>query len=350
MAFISGLEVVPASTVYEQNHLAQVLGTVWKLTNDKQSSLNNLFQKTGITQRGSWFPHFETSDSLLNFLNEYPTVGDKLSLFNNYVKSALIASIENTLEQCGWSANEVTHLVAVSCTGIMAPGLDSLIPQWIGLNQSVERLGLYFNGCYAGIKALRICNQLARPESESKILVVCVEACTLHFPKIYSNDGALSSALFSDGLVSFGISSSKPKGKHFNVSEAQTLQIPSTQDLMQWNIGPSEFGMVLSREVPQKLEDALKQLQKHSINRVYAIHPGGPKILEKVAQALLIPKEKMQASEAVLSNCGNMSSGTVFHILQHLVDKETITSDNEIEMLAFGPGLTMERALVNYYA
>jgi predicted naringenin-chalcone synthase len=57
---------------------------------------------------------------------------------------------------------------------------------------------------------------------------------------------------------------------------------------MQWYCGDDSFHMALSKEVPKLIEENIQQcnqklLQSIKSNQVfYAIHPGGPKIIEKI--------------------------------------------------------------------
>ncbi len=347
MAFISSIELLPAPVVYSQTALANVLGRQWLLEEDRLESLKKLFNKTGILQRGSFFEHFESYTTLTQFLKANDTVSKKLSLFLEAVKLPVIHTANHAMANSGWTAKEVTHLIAVSCTGIMAPGLDSKIPEWLGLSPRVERFGIYFSGCYAGVKAIRLAHQIAKANDNAKILIVCAETCTLHFPEVYSQDGALSSALFSDGIVSLAVSTKTPNTSHWQIKETQCMQIPDSGKLMSWDIDSQNFLMGLSKEVPDKIEDALKEVESYEKGRFYAIHPGGPKILEKVAVALGIPENVMQPSFEVLKNSGNMSSGTVFHILkrQEYIDK----TPTPFTMMAFGPGLTMEKTSGIYH-
>lgn len=349
MAFISSIELLPAPKIYSQAALAEVLGKQWQLEDAKLESLKKLFSKTGIEQRGSFFDHFESEESLSAFLKANPNVSHKLKLFNDAVKQSIVDTSRAALNNSGWSAKEITHLITVSCTGIMAPGLDSLIPDWLKLQSSVERFGIYFSGCYAGVKAIRLARQLANAHIDAKILIVCAEACTLHFPEVYSQEGALSSALFSDGVVSLTVSSKQPLSNHWEIKDALTLQIPDSENLMSWEIDTQNFIMGLAREVPDKIEEALKELDPYELGRYYAIHPGGPKILEKVGSALAIPDEVMAPSFEVLRDSGNMSSGTIFHILKKQRELNK-ASDEPFTMMAFGPGLTMEKATGFYHA
>jgi len=75
----------------------------------------------------------------------------------------------------------------------------------------------------------------------------------------------------------------------------------------------------------------------------WAVHPGGPRILTSVAQALGLPKAALEASAEILAECGNMSSPTVLFILQRLQQQG---ARRPCLALGFGPGLVAEAVLL----
>ena len=75
----------------------------------------------------------------------------------------------------------------------------------------------------------------------------------------------------------------------------------------------------------------------------WAIHPGGPRVIDAVEQALDLSPRQTVASRDILAEHGNMSSPTVFFILQRLTDSG---ASRPCVMLAFGPGLAAEAALL----
>jgi predicted naringenin-chalcone synthase len=75
----------------------------------------------------------------------------------------------------------------------------------------------------------------------------------------------------------------------------------------------------------------------------WAIHPGGPRIVSAVEDALGLTPDATRISREVLARHGNMSSPTVLFILDRL---RRTAAARPCVMLAFGPGLTAEVALV----
>jgi len=75
----------------------------------------------------------------------------------------------------------------------------------------------------------------------------------------------------------------------------------------------------------------------------WAIHPGGPRILQACQDALVLGSQRLAASREVLAECGNMSSPTVLFILDRLQAEQ---APSPCVTLGFGPGLTIEAALL----
>jgi predicted naringenin-chalcone synthase len=121
---------------------------------------------------------------------------------------------------------------------------------------------------------------------------------------------------------------------------------------MTWRIGDHGFLMTLSAQVPGLIEEHLNAFlsdwlgqRGETVESIggWAAHPGGPKILSSVAQALQLDAEALRISRSVLSDHGNMSSATMVFILERFA-QESIPKP--WLMLGFGPGLEIEVALI----
>jgi alkylresorcinol/alkylpyrone synthase len=74
---------------------------------------------------------------------------------------------------------------------------------------------------------------------------------------------------------------------------------------------------------------------------MFAIHPGGPKIVEHIQDELGLRDDQVAVSKAVFRENGNMSSATVPHILKEIIAETAIPSGTRVVCLGFGPGLTV---------
>jgi predicted naringenin-chalcone synthase len=162
----------------------------------------------------------------------------------------------------------------------------------------------------------------------------------------------VANALFSDGAAAVVGEASVGRLGEWTVVDQRSLLLPGTADLMSWRIGDHGFEMSLSPRVPEVIRDSLRSWMTEWLVanglaigdiRGWAIHPGGPRILTACADALSLDRSQLGPSQDILATYGNMSSPTVLFILKRLREKHTTSP---YVVLAFGPGLAIEAALV----
>jgi predicted naringenin-chalcone synthase len=256
---------------------------------------------------------------------------------------------------------DITHLVTVSCTGFFNPGPDYKIVRELGLDPSVQRYHLGFMGCYAAFPALRAAKLFCEADPKAVVLVVCAELCSLHVRTSNDPDTIMGSALFADGAAA-AIVTANPAAEEtalLQLDHFETVLTPVGEDSMAWNIGDHGFEMVLGNYVPHIIDDhivgalqpllarePLLEALPYTGIRHWAIHPGGRSILDKVQTRLGLTDHQLVPAREVLRNYGNMSSATVLFVLRHILEQDSEPGDERICSMAFGPGLTVETALL----
>lgn len=265
----------------------------------------------------------------------------------------------------GIEAADVTHVITVSCTGFFAPGPEYLIARELQLRPGVQRYHLGFMGCYAAMPALRMAAQLCDADPDAVVLVVSVELCTLHLRASDDPDLIVANSLFGDAGAA-GIVTRRALGvgeRGLALDRSETLVTPVGEGDMAWTIGDQGFDMVLSTAVPQiigeHITDAIRPLLDHdaalaaalddgaigsSVAR-WAVHPGGRSIVDKVEESLRLDAHQVAPSRDVLRDIGNVSSATVMLVMQRNLEHYAEVGDRLIA-IAFGPGLTVESALM----
>lgn len=244
----------------------------------------------------------------------------------------------------------ITHLVTVSCTGFFAPGLDAELIERLGLPRRAGRLNLGFMGCHGALNGLRAAAALARATPDARILLCCVELCSLHFQYGWNQQQVVANALFADGAAAAIVDANAGAG--LCLLDTASLLTPDSRDAMTWRIGDHGFQMGLTQEVPRGIRTSLSGwlepwLASHGLALRdivhWAIHPGGPAILDATVDALRIGDGATADSRVILANHGNMSSPTLLFILQRL-RRQGIRGP--VVVLGFGPGLMFEAALL----
>lgn len=280
---------------------------------------------------------------------------------NRKYREAVLPIAEDTaqraLDDSGVPAEEITHVITVSCTGFFAPGLDIELVKRLQLPPDTKRTFIGFMGCYAAFNALRVAHSFCEAQPDARVLIVCAELCTLHFQVDDSLESAIVNAIFSDGAAAAVLTArttEEARGQLAYVDNHVVLDDDSMED-MTWEIGDTGFLMglssqvprVIARHLPAYLETLLGQngMQPADVD-FWAIHPGGRAIVEQAQQVLGLSDEEVHDSLEVLRLHGNMSSPTILFVL-----KRFLTQHREEETrgpgvaLAFGPGLTLEGAL-----
>jgi alpha-pyrone synthase len=272
----------------------------------------------------------------------FPSTRARMALYERHAPDLAFATALDLDADLGG----VSHLVVASCTGFFAPGLDLQIVERLGLDPGIERTLVGFMGCAAAINALKIARHIVRSEPDARVLVVCLELCTIHLQDTGDLEQVLSFLIFADGCAA-GVVSAQPRGLELCGFKAAT--VPEAADQITWRIGNTGFDMRLSGEVPATIARHLPPhlpaiLDGRTAGQIalWAIHPGGRTVLDAVERALELPAGGLAFSREILRRYGNMSSATVMFVLQAMLRDGTSGSGCA---MAFGPGLTVETML-----
>jgi predicted naringenin-chalcone synthase len=265
-------------------------------------------------------------------------------------------AVNNSLADAGVAPDQVGQFTVASCTGYATPGLDILLARDLGMPVSTQRLHVGHMGCYAAIPGLAAVAASTFMRDEVSVLL-CVELTSLHVQPRDESGGRLdveqvvAHALFSDAAAAVVIAPDAP-GLEFVDVVARTDVARSP--LMTWDVTDLGFRMGLSPEVPTVLAEHVTEavaalLSPHGLANDdvvrWAIHPGGPRIVEVVADRLELDDEAVATSRQVLAEHGNCSSATVLLILDRILD-EGLEPGDPVVVMAFGPGLTLYAALL----
>jgi predicted naringenin-chalcone synthase len=295
-----------------------------------------------------------------------PGTGARNDLYRRHAPDLLAAAATEALESGRIHPADVTHLVTVSCTGFFAPGPDQLLVERLGLDPRVERFHLGFMGCHAAFPALRAARAFCATRPDAVVLVACVELCSLHLQPPTDHDRILAASLFGDGAAAAVVTAAPPPAGRaaLRLDALHTELTGSGSEDMTWTIGDTGFEMVLSGYVPRLLGEHIEKVvapvfdadptlagRPFAAVPRWALHPGGRSILDKVQQSLALGDDQLAPSRDVLRRHGNMSSATVLFVLRDILTGPSPDGpEQRVCALAFGPGLTVETALLTHRA
>ncbi|MDO9187555.1 MAG: type III polyketide synthase [Bacteroidia bacterium] len=344
-----------------------ILGFMKDAYNDDIASrkLNVLFRHSGISTRYSTVPDFDKTKLktvLFNEKQDTSTVENRLNIFKEKAAPLAIMAISNVFKKINTDISDfgVTHLITVSCTGLYAPGIDSQLIEELNLPNDIFHISVNFLGCNAAFHALKIADLITRSDDNAKVLIVCVELCTLHFQPKNNHDNLLSNTIFGDGAAAVIITSDKYQNNALQnslvIDGFYSLLLPKGKDLMGWNITPVNFEMILDAKIPDFIGSEINSIilkacktfniEPNTIKK-WAVHPGGKKILDTIKKELQLNEEDLKYSYKILDEYGNMSSPTILFVLNELMEEKQNKNDS-VFSIGFGPGLSIETALFRF--
>jgi predicted naringenin-chalcone synthase len=276
-------------------------------------------------------------------------IGERNALFDEIVREYF----QTEYAHVPTPPNDLVH---VTCTGYASPSPAQHVVQMHGWGTSTRVTHAYHMGCYAALPAIRMAAgflrapELRRPAPRADI--VHTELCTLHLdPADHSPEQLVVQSLFSDGLIRYSV---RDEGGGLRLLALEERVVADSESSMRWMLSPFGMHVTLARDLPQRIAAELRNFVGVLYARagldarcdvqssLCAIHPGGPRVLDAVQDALRLDEAQLDASRAVLFEHGNMSSATLPHIWARLV---TAPRGTLVMSLAFGPGLTIAGAL-----
>lgn len=362
---IHHIETVLPNYSYRQDYARDRM-VDWLPGKRNRRLIHGIYDHSGIDTRHSVLPDFGPGAEPVLFREDAngriiePSTLDRNRYYAKCSRKMVVEAGRKALANAvGFSASDVTHVITVSCTGFYNPGPDLDLIQGLGLPASTERYNLGFMGCYAAFPALRMADQFCQARPDAVVLVVCLELCSLHLQFREEADSLLANSLFADGAAAVLVSARKPAANRPSLAlESFTSALaPEGADDMAWEVGNHGFDIRLSTYVPKIIEaninGILNSVLKNSpwsIDEIgtWAVHPGGRSILDRIESALELAPEQLEDSREVLRNHGNMSSVTVLFVLNRILNRPGLDETHPVCAMAFGPGLTIETALIEY--
>jgi predicted naringenin-chalcone synthase len=351
---------VPAHSI-TQDEAVDIHSTLCEIDADRARTLRALYRRSGVAKRHSVLLE-RSCGPLVERQSFYPPARDdadpgpataqRMLRYEAEAPALATAAACRALGAAGVGAENVTHVVTISCTGFAAPGIDTRVIEGLGLPATTQRTHVGFMGCHGALNGLKVADSLVRADPDAVVLLCAVELCSLHFAYGWNPEMMVPNALFADGAASVVGCAHVPGDDAWRVAAFSTLLIPGTSDDMSWRIGDHGFRMTLSARVPDLVQDQVGAWLRGWLAEEglglgdvgsWAIHPGGPRILSAVEAAVGLGKERTRVSRGILSDYGNMSSATVLFTLERLRAER---APLPCVALALGPGLVAEAALI----
>ncbi|MFC5905825.1 type III polyketide synthase [Streptacidiphilus monticola] len=343
---------------YPQHEITRMVASSCRLPRDDCALLERVHATSGVTGR-----HLVLRPDQYAGLDGFGARNDA------FLAAALELgreAVQGALDQAGLAASEIDFVVSTSVTGIAAPSLEARLATELGLRPDVKRVPVFGLGCVAGAAGLARLHDYLLGHPEEAALLLSVELCSLTLQRADTSiQNLVAGALFGDGAAAavavgprhpaHADGRTAPAGPRIVATRSHLF--PGTQDLLGWSIGDTGFHIVLGADLPDLVRRRLREvvedfLADHDVKTAdvtaWICHPGGPKVLDAVRDALDLPVRALELTWRSLADVGNLSSASVLHILRDTLALRPPLPGTPGLLLAMGPGFCVELVLLRW--
>jgi alpha-pyrone synthase len=355
VAVIESIATGSPGVAVDQAAAAEEVAALFGENSEQRARIAKVYQKTKIGTRRMAVNPVDPEFDL--FRRQPANIRERMNLL--YAHAAPLAVDVARRALLGHAAAEIGMLVFVTSTGFIAPGVDVAVVKQLGLAPSVSRVVINFMGCAAAMNGIRTAADYVRSHPDMKALVVCIELCSVN--AVFADDinDVIISSLFGDGCAAVVIGARSqqqplPPGKVV-IRDSFTQLFDEAEDGIVLGVNHNGITCELSENLPDYIYNGVepvvaKVLADNGLHKsdvdLWAIHPGGPKIIEQSLRSLGIPAEAAAPSWDVLARFGNMLSVSLIFVLELMVaaaDSAKATSTGVA--FSFAPGVAIEGLL-----
>lgn len=284
------------------------------------------------------------------------------------------AAVQDAVARAGLELADIGALIFVTVTGVATPSLDARLINRLGLSPNLTRLPIFGLGCVAGAAGIARATDLVRADPQKVAVLLSVELCSLTLQREdLEVANLIASGLFGDGAAAAvvvgseraadlaadlaGDEAENALGGWPEILATRSVFYPDSEGVMGWDISERGFRIVLSPEVPTMARDHLCRdvdafLADHGLGRGdiarWICHPGGPKVLEAMAEGLELPDGALDVTWRSLREVGNLSSSSVLLVLRETLESHRPPAGSYGLLLAMGPGFCSELVLLRW--
>jgi alkylresorcinol/alkylpyrone synthase len=340
---------------YAQDEITDAFAAVIAPSGVDEQLLRRFHRNAGVAQRSLVLP-----------LNEYGRLDGFTQANDLFIEHAVqlgSRALVDALKAADLTPSDVDVIVCATVTGLAVPTLEARIAAVIGLRPDVKRVPLVGLGCVAGAAGIARLNDYLRGHPDGVAVLVAVEICSLTVQRDdVSLPNLVASGLFGDGAAAVvargagGHATSSPdRQPTVQVLDTRSRLYPDSERTMGFDVTSGGLRIVLDAAVPSVVNQYIRDdvdgfLAGHGLTRAdigwWVCHPGGPKVIEALEDALEVPRDAVQLTWDSLARIGNLSSASVLHVLEDTLRDRPPPPGSYGVVLAMGPGFCSELVLV----
>ena len=267
-------------------------------------------------------------------------------------------AIRRALAQAGFEPADVDCIIFVSVTGVATPSIDARLVNRLDLSPRVKRLPIFGLGCVGGAAGISRAADYVKAYPDEVAVLLSVELCSLTLQlQDLSIPNLISSGLFGDGAAAVIVVGEERPASGPRIVATRSVFYPDTERVMGWDISEKGFQVVLSADVPEMARRNLRQdvddfLGAQGLSRSdivsWVAHPGGPKVVTALEDALELQPDALDLTRESLETVGNLSSTSVLLVLQETMRSRRPEPGSYGMLLAMGPGFCSELLLLRW--
>jgi alpha-pyrone synthase len=335
VAVIESIATGTPEHVIPQAEAAKLIGSLPRLK-ENSKRIEKIYQNTRIDTR-----HLAVnllSEEAVSPKQSAAPIQDRMQVFKEKAVPLAERVVRQALANLGELSSHVTDsiglIVFVSSTGFIAPGVDAEIIERLGLKRNIARVTVNFMGCAAAMNGLRVACDHIRAYPANRALLVCLELSSIN--AVFEDDlnDVIIHSIFGDGCAAVVVGSgyaaiAKDRGQ-IVIRDHFSYLVEGTQDGITLGVNDTGITCQLSPHLPDYVEAGVRPvieqyltsqgLTQDSID-LWAVHPGGTRIIQKVQSSLGLEDSQVATSWGVLREYGNMLSVSILFVLERMAQQ-----------------------------
>jgi alpha-pyrone synthase len=367
LPIIESIAIGTPETMVSQRDAAKFVASLPHLDKNR-SRIEELYQNTRIDARQLALD--VTSDEAIVLSQRSGTIEERMALFQaaavplarrvaaDAIASATQASPSDDIK------NDIRMVVFVSSTGFVGPGVDAFLIEQLGLRRDTARTTVSFMGCAAAMNGLRVSCDHVRAYPTHKVLLVCLELSSVNAAFTDTINDVITHSIFGDGCAAVVIGACEATATGTSgklvIRDHLSHLVEGTQDGITLGIRDNGITCKLSRNLPDYIEAGVKPVIQQFLETqaktkadidLWAVHPGGTRIIQKVQSSLELNNNQLADSWAILKQYGNMLSVSILFVIERMMSRIEQSGSSPLTGLAFSfsPGIGIEGFLFEKY-
>ncbi len=347
---IAGVGSALPENRFRQEMLTAALKNHWGEKLDNPALMERMHSRAGVDYRYLAFP--------LADYEQFSSWGQSNAAWMSVAEQLGEQAIDRALARAGCARRELGAIVVTSITGIASPSLDARLINRMSLPADIKRTPIFGLGCVGGAVGITRAADHVRAYPGQVAVLLAVEICSLTLQlEDFSTANLIATGLFADGAGAVVVAGAERVGGGPEILGSRSFFYPDSEEVMGWKISERGFQVVLSPRLPALIKDRLRAdvdlfLSGYGLSRAevgsWVMHPGGPRVLDAIQEALGLSDRELTASWECLSRHGNLSSASVLMVLEEVTMNRRPAPGTLGMIVAMGPGFCAELILLRW--